>query len=81
MLARDLKTLIQIYQLENHRKKMQVLDPNSVLKRGFSIVYKRNSDDVVSSIDHIKTDTNLDIQFFDGNAKVTVNKINKKNES
>ncbi len=66
-----------IFQLENHKKKIQVLDPNSVLKRGFSIVYKRNSDEIVSSIDHINTDTNLDIQFSDGNATVKVDEIKK----
>ena len=68
-----------IFQLDNHKKKLNVLDPNSVLKRGFCIVYERNSDNVISSVDYINTDKNLDIQFFDGNAKVTVNEIKKKN--
>ena len=67
------------FQLENHKKKIQALDPNSVLKRGFCIVYKKNSDNVISSVDQINTGKNLDIQFFDGNAKVTVNEIKKKN--
>ena len=67
------------FQLENHKKKIHALDPNSVLKRGFCIVYKRNSDNVISSVDQINTGKNLDIQFFDGNAKVKVDEI-KKNE-
>jgi len=66
------------FQLENHKKKIQALDPNSVLKRGFCIVYKKNSDNVISSVDQINTGKNLDIQFFDGNAKVTVDGIKKK---
>ena len=66
------------FQLENHKKKIQALDPNSVLKRGFCIVYKKNSDNVISSVDQINTGKNLDIQFFDGNAKVTVDEIKKK---
>ena len=48
-----------------------------------SNVYKRwipinNSDNVISSVDQINTGKNLDIQFFDGNAKVTVDEIKKK---
>ncbi len=65
------------FLLEHHIKKLHLLDPNSVLKRGFCIVYKENSDNVISSVEEISTGKNLDIQFFDGNARVKVEKLKK----
>ena len=65
------------FLLEHHRKKLHLLDPNSVLKRGFCIVYTENSDNVISSVEEISTGKNLDIQFFDGNARVKVEKLKK----
>ena len=65
------------FLLEHHIKKLHLLDPNSVLKRGFCIVYKENSDNVISSVEKISTGKNLDIQFFDGNARVKVEKLKK----
>ena len=63
------------FLLEHHIKKLHLLDPNSVLKRGFCIVYSENSDNVISSVEKISTGKNLDIQFFDGNARVKVEKL------
>ena len=65
------------FLLEHHIKKLHLLDPNSVLKRGFCIAYKENSDNVISSVEEISTGKNLDIQFFDGNARVKVEKLKK----
>lgn len=65
------------FLLEHHIKKLHLLDPNSVLKRGFCIVYTENSDNVISSVEKISTGKNLDIQFFDGNARVKVEKLKK----
>jgi exodeoxyribonuclease VII large subunit len=66
--------------LQYYKNKIRILDPSSILKRGFCIIYEKNSENVVSSINQINKGKNLDVQLFDGNARVKVNEINKNSD-
>jgi exodeoxyribonuclease VII large subunit len=66
--------------LQYYKNKIRILDPLSILKRGFCIIYEKNSENVVSSINQINKGKNLDVQLFDGNARVKVNEINKNSD-
>lgn len=66
-----------ILRLEHYRNRMKVLDPAAILKRGFCFIYEKDSQNIVLSVDQITKEQNLDVQFADGNAKVTVNSLKK----
>ena len=69
----------ELYLSFKHLKnKIDILDPSGILKRGYCILYENNSVKVISTINQIKKGKTLDVQLFDGNAKVNVNNVEKK---
>ena len=69
----------ELYLSFKHLKnKIDILDPSGILKRGYCILYENNSVKVISTINQIRKGKTLDVQLFDGNAKVNVNNVEKK---
>ena len=62
----DLKT----YEYQSSLKQLQGLDPLRIMQRGFSLTTKNQK--VITSIEQINTNDELDIQYKDGTAKVKV---------
>lgn len=56
--------------LNNLIEKLELLNPLSVLKKGYSLTYHNKK--VISSIKDLKKNDKLDIRFYDGIAKVVV---------
>ena len=56
-------------------EKLEIINPLSVLKRGYSLVYK---DKLVKSVKKIKKDDKLNIRLSDGNIDVVVKEINNE---
>lgn len=56
-------------------EKLEIINPLSVLKRGYSIVYK--NDKSVTSIKNLKLNDELNISFLDGKATVSVKDISE----
>ncbi len=56
--------------LDNLITKLELLNPLSVLKRGYTLTYQ--NDKIVKSIKSIKLDENLVVKLIDGNIKVNV---------
>ncbi len=59
----------------NLLENLQIINPLSVLKRGYSLVYK---DKLVKSVKKIKKDDKLNIRLSDGNIDVVVKEINNE---
>lgn len=62
------------YQLYNN--KLVLLNPLNIMEKGYSVVYKGS--DVVSSIDNINIDDEINVKFIDGTVKAKV--LNKNEE-
>ncbi|NLA33521.1 MAG: exodeoxyribonuclease VII large subunit [Tenericutes bacterium] len=58
------------YQYNNINSKLEVLNPQLTLKRGYSITKLNNK--IITSINEIKQDDLLNIKVFDGNIKAKV---------
>lgn len=54
-------------------EKLELLNPLSLLKKGYSLSYK--NEEIIKSVKNIKIDDKLKIRFRDGNLKVTVNEV------
>jgi exodeoxyribonuclease VII large subunit len=62
--------------LENYKNQLHSLNPDNVLNRGYSMVFKNNK--LVSSVDLIEIDDNLMVKLKDGNINSQV--LSKENE-
>ena len=67
-----------IYKYKNQEltsiiEKLEVLNPLNTLKRGYTITKINNK--VISSINDIKKDDNLEIEFRDGKVNAVVKKV------
>ncbi|MEG2322270.1 MAG: exodeoxyribonuclease VII large subunit [Bacilli bacterium] len=69
-----------LLKVDNHKKvlfniidKLELLNPLSILKRGFSLTYK--NDEVIKSVKKIKINDDLKIKLNDGEIKVNVKEI------
>jgi exodeoxyribonuclease VII large subunit len=62
--------------LENYKNQLQSLNPDNVLNRGYSMVFKNNK--LVSSVDLIEIDDKLMVKLKDGNINSQV--LSKDNE-
>ena len=51
-------------ELTNIISKLELLNPLSILKRGYTLTYIDNK--IVKSVDDINIDTKLKIKFYDG---------------
>ncbi|MCL4123372.1 UNVERIFIED_CONTAM: hypothetical protein GTU68_025285, partial [Idotea baltica] len=60
--------------LDFNLKRLELINHDKVLKRGYSVIKKDSK--VITNISNIKKDETLDIDFYKGNAKVKV--LNKK---
>jgi exodeoxyribonuclease VII large subunit len=61
--------------LNNLIEKLELVNPLSLIKKGYSLTYK--NDKIVSSIKEIKKGDNLKLRVIDGNILVTVNEVEK----
>ncbi len=66
----DAVVVNNINLVNNYQQSLKLLDPNLVLKRGYSLVRLENT--IISSVNQINNDDILDIQFTDGNASARV---------
>ncbi|MDR0644917.1 MAG: exodeoxyribonuclease VII large subunit [Treponema sp.] len=57
-------------KLELERRTLEAIDPNAVLRRGFSIVIDANTGKLVKSASHIQKGDRFNIRFMDGQVKV-----------
>jgi len=62
-----------IIELDNLITKLEIINPVSILKKGYSVTYK--DDILIKSIKDIKNNDNLKLRFNDGYANVTVENI------
>lgn len=62
--------------LENLITKLELLNPMSVLKRGYSLTYKNG--DILKSVKTVKTKDNLDLRLADGMIHVNVESVEEK---
>ena len=63
-------------KLEYLKTKAELLNPNNILDKGYSIVYKDNK--VVKDITKLSENDNINIMVKDGNINAKVEGINKK---
>ncbi|MFC1553753.1 exodeoxyribonuclease VII large subunit [candidate division KSB1 bacterium] len=63
-----------IYQLE---KRLKSLDPDSVLKRGYSITYLLKDKSIIKNSDQLKSDDDILIRFAEGSAEGKVKNTKK----
>ena len=64
-----------IDKLQNIITHLELLNPLNILKKGYSLTYKE--DKLVKSIKNIKKDDILNINMYDGNINVKVEKVGK----
>lgn len=57
-------------------KKLEALNPISVMSRGFSLVYNDNGE--IATANNLRIDSNISIKFIDGTAKCKVIEVNKE---
>ena len=62
-------------KLENLKLKADLLNPNNILDKGYSIVYKDNK--VIKDITKLSKDDNINIMVKDGSINAKVEGINK----
>lgn len=65
-------------QLKNKVELLNNLSPTNVMLRGYSIISK--DDQVVTSVDQISKDDQLNLAMKDGNIKASVEKVGKNDE-
>jgi exodeoxyribonuclease VII large subunit len=63
-------------QLSAHLK---AIDPRNLLKKGYSVLFRENSDSVILSTKDVSANENLRIQLSDGQLKVKVEDEGRKN--
>lgn len=56
--------------------KIVLLNPFNIMNKGYSIVYKEDS--IISSVNKLKLNDQVKIQFNDGKVRATINKINER---
>jgi len=61
----------QFERFSQQRKLVQLLDPNTILKRGYAILYKGTK--IVKTINDVSLGDSASIRLLDGSAQVTVN--------
>lgn len=59
-------------RLDRVEARITALDPRGVLLRGYSIVYRQQDNQVVTSANAVTTQDQLRVQFFDGEVRVSV---------
>ena len=64
------------FTLESLITKLELLNPMSVLKRGYSLTYKNNK--ILKSVKNVKVNDKLDIRLTDGMIKVNIEEIEVK---
>ena len=80
----DLKDIAseELTSLENRKeelnKKLELINPLKVLKRGYSVLYKNNN--IINSIKNLKISDNLVVKVVDGLVYVNINKLEEINE-
>lgn len=62
-------------ELENYKTQMELLNPNNILSRGYSILEKDGKR--IKNIDSININDTIDVKTFGGNIKAEVKEINK----
>lgn len=58
--------------------KLLLLNPLATMKRGFSLAYRNQDDQIIKSIDDVEVNDDIDIQFNDG--KLSCKVIHKRSE-
>ena len=61
------------FKLEKVITKLELLNPLTILKRGYNLTYK--NEQIIKTIKDVKVDDNLKIKLFNGNIKVKVIEI------
>lgn len=64
-----------IDKLSNLIEKLELVNPMTILKKGYTLTYKDNK--IINSISKVKVNDNLDIRLIDGNMSVKVEKVGK----
>lgn len=62
--------------LEQRKTKLFSLDPNAVLKRGYSITTRFSDQKIVSRSADLQVEDTISVQFFEGQIEGKVNKVN-----
>jgi exodeoxyribonuclease VII large subunit len=65
-------TLLHNHATQLH-KRLQSLNPDQVLKRGYTVVYRDGK--IVESARRLQTEDEIDVKFKDGHASSTINKV------
>lgn len=71
------KTTLLKQKVKSSTIHLEALSPNATLQRGYGIVFKHASQEVVSSVKTISTNQLLSISLSDGTFSSTVNKVTK----
>jgi len=58
--------------LEQLEKHLKAIDPRTLLKKGYSIVFREKNDSIILSIDDVQKNESLRLQVSDGQIKVNV---------
>ena len=66
---------MNIHKLDTIKIKVDLLNPNNILDKGYSIIYKNGK--VVKDINSIKVNDEINIKVKDGNIDSVVKGVNK----
>lgn len=64
--------------MEFKRQALGIINPESVLQRGYSIVYDENGE-ILNSVENIKEGDSLKIRLFDGTVVSEVREVSNDN--
>jgi exodeoxyribonuclease VII large subunit len=74
-------------RIDTHKTKLQILgeklntlNPFGVLERGYVILKREDSDNIISSIKNVQVDDKLELVFYDGTAKAYITERKEKYE-
>ncbi|MDR5658189.1 exodeoxyribonuclease VII large subunit [Serpentinicella sp. ANB-PHB4] len=85
-IGKDLNKLMDYFfstkknKLLSQAKRLDSLNPLSILTRGYAVVYDKN-EKAVNSVKNIQIDENLFVNFLDGYAKCTVNELIREDKA
>ncbi|HMA62586.1 MAG TPA: exodeoxyribonuclease VII large subunit [bacterium] len=66
--------------IDNCQKQLRSLSPKDILKKGYSIVFRRDDGSVINSKNSVKKDDELEIEVSDGRFPARVENIKNNNE-
>ncbi len=65
----------KIYHIRQIENLLKSYDPEAVLKRGYSISYRKDDNTIIRNTDQIISGDDVRLQFFKGSAGATINEI------